>query len=187
MSIIRKGQEPENIKKRLATLFAKLNEAYPNKVIRNLERDHHKWAETITELYRALGYPDRKAFLEAYGYTVEHVASTGRTFLINEGTLENYLGAGGEITIPDSVTTIGKYSFEGCKSLTGVTIPDSVTAIGNGAFYGCEALASITIPDSVTAIGHWAFENCKTLTIHGVAGTYAEAYAKKHKIPFVAE
>ena len=77
MAIIRRGQEPANIKKRLDTLFPKLNEAYPDKVIRSLARDHKKWAETVTELYRALGYPDSESFLKAYGYAVER-GSQGR-------------------------------------------------------------------------------------------------------------
>ena len=38
------------------------------------------------------------------------------------------------ITIPDSVTSIGDYAFDGCTSLTSITIPDSVTSIGEGAF-----------------------------------------------------
>ena len=36
--------------------------------------------------------------------------------------------------MPDSITTIGDYMFEGCSNLTSVTIPDSVTAIGDEAF-----------------------------------------------------
>ncbi len=93
----------------------------------------------------------------------------------------------GEITIPDSVTNIGNYTFGGCSGLTGITIPDSVTTIGDGAFedctgltnvtignsvtsiggdafYGCAKLTSITIPDSVTSIGGDAFRGCTSLT-----------------------
>ena len=66
MAITPRGMEPANLKKRLDTLFPKLNEAYPDKVIRSLARDHKKWAETVTELYRALGYPDSESFLKAY-------------------------------------------------------------------------------------------------------------------------
>lgn len=78
MVIIPVGQEPENIKKRLNTLFAKLNEAYPDKVIRSLQKDHKKWAETVTELYRLLGYDSGNSFLQAYGYSVERAAIGGR-------------------------------------------------------------------------------------------------------------
>ena len=68
---IPKGSEPEKIKKRMDILFAKLDEAYPDKVISGLQKNHKKWSETVRELYRLLGYPDGDAFLNAYGYTVE--------------------------------------------------------------------------------------------------------------------
>ena len=69
-----------------------------------------------------------------------------------------------ELVIPDSITSIGDYAFDGCKSLTSVTIPDSVTSIGNDAFAYCSSLTSITIPDSITEIGGAAFRGCKSLT-----------------------
>ena len=68
------------------------------------------------------------------------------------------------ITIPDSVTSIGDSAFEGCTGLTNITIPDSVTSIGYRAFYGCTGLTNITIPDGVTSIGGGAFFGCTGLT-----------------------
>ena len=69
-----------------------------------------------------------------------------------------------EITIPNSVTSIGNFAFDFCTSLTSVTIPDSVTSIGERAFAGCYSLTSVTIPDSVTSIGYCAFYECTSLT-----------------------
>ena len=69
-----------------------------------------------------------------------------------------------EIVIPNSLTSIGQYAFDGCTSLTNITIPDSVTSIGDSAFEGCTSLTSITIPDSVTSIGYCAFCGCTRLT-----------------------
>ena len=67
-------------------------------------------------------------------------------------------------TIPNSVTAIGNFAFEGCEGLTGIDIPNSVTHIGWYAFYDCEGLTSIVIPNSVTEIGAEAFEWCIELT-----------------------
>ena len=70
MAIIPKGQEPANVKKRIETLFPKLNEVYPDKVIVSLQRDHKKWDETAREISRQLGYDSKNDFLIAYGYTI---------------------------------------------------------------------------------------------------------------------
>ena len=72
--------------------------------------------------------------------------------------------ATGDITIPNSVTSIGDYAFHGCSSLTSVTIGNSVTSIGDYAFAYCSILTSVTIPNSVTSIGGYAFYNCSGLT-----------------------
>ena len=62
--------------------------------------------------------------------------------------------------IPEGVTSIGRYAFSGCYSLTELIIPEGVTSIGEQAFYNCASLTKITIPDSITSIGELAFYNC---------------------------
>ena len=71
-----------------------------------------------------------------------------------------------EFDIPNSVESIGGYTFYGCSSLTNIVIPNSVTSIGEYTFYGCSSLTSVTIPNSVTSIGSYAFYNCRALTIY---------------------
>ena len=67
------------------------------------------------------------------------------------------------LVIPNTITTIGKYAFYYCSSLTSITIPNSVTTIGDYAFSGCRGLTSITIPNSVTSIDGSAFSGCSGL------------------------
>ena len=69
-----------------------------------------------------------------------------------------------DLVIPDSVTSIGKSAFSGCRNLASITIPSGVTSIGDSAFSYCSSLTSISIPSGVTSIGGWAFSDCSRLT-----------------------
>ena len=68
------------------------------------------------------------------------------------------------IIIPNGVTNIGPYAFDGCSNLTSIIIPDSVASIEKHTFYNCKSLTSVTIGNGVTNIGDKAFFNCINLT-----------------------
>lgn len=66
--------------------------------------------------------------------------------------------------IPETVTTIGQYSFCYCNLLATISIPDSVKSIEKKAFAFCENLTSVVLPDGVTNLDACAFEWCSSLT-----------------------
>ena len=65
-----------------------------------------------------------------------------------------------DVTIPDTLTVIKAYTFDGCGSLVNVTIPENVTTIEESAFSRCDSLASINIPEGVTSIEFCTFFEC---------------------------
>ncbi len=68
------------------------------------------------------------------------------------------------LIIPNSVTSIGNYTFYNCSSMTSITIPNFVTSIGESALYGCSGLTSLIIPNSVTSIDASAFQGCRKMS-----------------------
>ena len=75
------------------------------------------------------------------------------------------------VTIPESVTVIGRNAFFGCTALTAATVPDGVTSIENGTFSYCSALTKVTLGNGVTNIGTRAFSGCTALAEMTVAAT----------------
>ena len=67
------------------------------------------------------------------------------------------------ITLPNTLTSIGKRAFHNCLNINSLTIPSSVTSIGDGAFSECGNMTAVLIPNSVTEIGHEIFANCHSL------------------------
>ena len=68
------------------------------------------------------------------------------------------------IILPNSLKTIGNYSFYYCTRLKNIEIPESVTTINSHAFCFCTQLTTLTLYNNITHIGHQAFDYCYKLT-----------------------
>ena len=77
--------------------------------------------------------------------------------------LESYQGNATSVVIPDGVTDICQFAFNGNKRLKVITIPEGVKRIGSAAFGGCTALREVVVPQSVEKIEENAFWGCLLL------------------------
>lgn len=79
-------------------------------------------------------------------------------------TATNTLIVGTENTIIlNSITSIGDTAFRE-KRLEAITIPDSVTSIGKNAFNKCESLKSIHLSKNLVSIDRSSFTGCDNIT-----------------------
>ena len=68
------------------------------------------------------------------------------------------------VTIPQSVTSIGKDAFRFCNNMKSLTINGTIESMGARAFAGCISLKTLSLGENIKRIGHFAFADCSSLT-----------------------
>lgn len=68
-----------------------------------------------------------------------------------------------KLILPDSIKSIGKFSFDNCDELTKVKLSANLKTIPEQAFLGCEQLQEIKLPDNLEVIESNAFTSCRSL------------------------
>jgi len=117
------------------------------------------------------------------------------------------IGSNSEYTVPNGITEISGFAFEGAKDLEKIEFSNTVEIIGQSSFSHCESLTHITLPNSVTTIEDFAFDACyklvsiiipasvtsiddnatwaaKGFTVYGEVNSTAQTYANKVEAPF---
>ena len=61
--------------------------------------------------------------------------SSANDFVIENGVLKEYIGEGGDVVVPDGVTTVATGAFSKCSKITRVSFPRSVRDIPDQTFY----------------------------------------------------
>jgi hypothetical protein len=67
-----------------------------------------------------------------------------------------------EVSIPDTVKTIGASAFAGCVGIEEIELPDGIISIGNYAFSGCTSLTEIDLK-SVQSLGTYLISGCTNI------------------------
>lgn len=103
-------------------------------------------------------------------------ASPESDFEVYDGVLIDYLGAGGDVVIPESleITEIDSQVFSKCaaaQEITSVIVPDGVTKIGYACFEYCANLEKVLLPRSLEELGGSAFRFCTSLTSIAIPGS----------------
>lgn len=68
-----------------------------------------------------------------------------------------------KVTIEEGVTSVGRSAFYQL-GITDVSLADSIVSIGNFAFYYVKGLKTLVLPESLMTIGYSAFEGCSNLS-----------------------
>ncbi len=136
--------------------------------------------------------------------TGEDAETTTKTVAaIGEGAFKD-ASAITKLTVPEGITTIGKYAFAGCVQMASVVLPSTLSEIAEGAFResgltklelpatcgiteikasvysGCERMTEIVVPGYIKTIGQGAFYGCTAATTivlsEGVVEVGAQAF-----------
>ena len=90
-------------------------------------------------------------------------ATSASDFKIQGSTLVKYRGTEKNVSVPDTVETIGESAFEGNTDIELVVLPKSVKQIEAYAFWGCSSLDTVVLGTGLKEVGDYAFANCKGL------------------------
>ena len=110
--------------------------------------------------------------------------------------------------LQDKITYIGISAFANCQNLSFVRLPKNLFRINDSLFNGCTNLVTVQTGSGLGEIGCYAFKDCTSLkkletgknvyaindlaflncncTLYGEADSYAEKFAVRRAIPFVA-
>ncbi len=66
------------------------------------------------------------------------------------------------IKIPDTVTDLGEFVFDGCEKLRHIDLPSGLICLWGNTFARC-GIEEIVLPDTLAVLPPFAFKECKNL------------------------
>ena len=128
---------------------------------------------------------DSAAFCNCPNVVIE---SRSSRFVVQDGFLVDnkgkeplhYLGKGKVVTLPEGMVRLDWPVFAG-SDVEEITVPDTVTTLGFRAFNDCPALRKVTLSASIKSIEGLTFTLCKSLKAICVPKDCKEAFQKMFK------
>lgn len=116
------------------------------------------------------------------------IGSHSSRFVVQDGFLVDnkekeplhYFGKGKVVTLPEGMVRLDWSVFAG-SDVEEITVPDTVTTLGFRAFNDCPALRKVTLPASIKSIEGLTFTLCKSLKEICVPKGCKEAFQKMFK------
>lgn len=89
-------------------------------------------------------------------------ASPEADFVVFDGVLEEYLGPGGDVVIPESlgVVEVASYAFANNEDINSIVFPEGVETIDYRACFQSSNISAVTLPYSLYELGGTAFSGC---------------------------
>jgi hypothetical protein len=119
---------------------------------------------------KSVRFPENVIFTSTVSFRTDNLPSEGQMTAmfglcgsLNSITVGNEIRTYGKVSIPSTVTKLGRGAFLGCEYIESVALPDGLTAIGHQAFQKAIRLSSINIPRTVKYIDGSVFAWCTNL------------------------
>lgn len=133
-------------------------------------------ADVVEECASTIQMMTESSYVDDYGVWYAHFGSVIKDvdFVLFQGINEYrvpddvvrvadsafFLSSVKKITLPNSVSHIGKDAFRECCKLEEIILPPLITEIPTKCFYGCVSLKKVVLPKSLNVIRSWAFASC---------------------------
>ena len=163
------------------TVYAAIKEMmarWPSRVINPKTITYEKISRDIDGCCKDIGYVDRDAFFDAYGFAVKRDEAKANTNIDgdyeytiskkNEITLVKYHGADTRVLVPETigggvVEYIGSDAFTSNNVIEEVVLPESVDTIRGKAFAFCSSLKKVYLSNRISKMVAGTFDGCRQL------------------------
>lgn len=130
--------------------------------------DYDSCLSECTALETITVHPDNQNYAVVDGALL----ADGKRYIENTGNWETYdksilvrhlNNSDTTYTLPDTVTHICSFAFNGNTSLENIILQEGLEVIAREAFRGCSSLQTINIPASVSTINYDTFQGCNSM------------------------